>query len=517
MPNLGMTKGLSFANNWDNDIARLYQREELAARIRTEKERKTQYYANLLKQGHASNPRAEKELTEYYKGLNNELADIVIQNPDLETNVTAMEKFLNVSDRYINNDILRIDKQVAGEFEKLRNAVSQGVLEPDEYEAEMKRYDQYINSNPGEAVEPYVFTNYPKVTTDELISDTVKNIGVAESAPVLNDNTGQWETTITAPENKLLLQTASVYSVPKNKRVIERDFQSYAEQNPAVKAKYSGPDGALIWYQDRTRAAIDVRKAQTGIDLMMKESFEQGKSAVSEYALSNKVKTLVEMAGAGDDSASWPAVDYDTNLTAMGTSKTIEFKASNGIMSGATKETIDFGSKSGIVFVKDGYGKWVTVGGLPYLEVIGHVDNPVDSPTSAEVASALSKAGFDQKEYSSDSPIPNFDDKITKGLRHTGTILIPMKISPDGLSVWAKEHGGQKEQDVANQYYGTDFVKTQAEIYNKKGILIDKGIPAKEVSQLEQEEGRYFTGVKNGIKVVVDKKTGNYYDYNDVK
>ena len=54
MPQLGMSKGLAFVNDWEGDIDRLYQREEYAATVKARKEQDAQFWANQLKRGHAS-------------------------------------------------------------------------------------------------------------------------------------------------------------------------------------------------------------------------------------------------------------------------------------------------------------------------------------------------------------------------------------------------------------------------------------------------------------------------------
>jgi hypothetical protein len=172
---LGVTKGASFVNDWNKDIDRLYQREEYAANVRYQKEQKTRFFAEQIKRGHGSNPRVESELNDYYKGLNSELANFVTENPNFETDVNAMQKFLDISDRYINNGILQQDVQVKQEFDKLRQAVSEGKITETKYHEEMARYNEYID--PIRKGDPYVFTNFKEINGSDYLTNLSKTLG----------------------------------------------------------------------------------------------------------------------------------------------------------------------------------------------------------------------------------------------------------------------------------------------------------------------------------------------------
>lgn len=168
---LGIAKGVSYVNDWEKDIDRVYQRAEYAAKIQTEKERKTAYYAELLKKGHATNPRTELELNGFYKGLNDKLATFFTENPNFETDIDAMQKFRDIQDQYLNNDILRRDVQVGQQREKLENAVATKQISKAGYEENMARYNEYIDpANVGKD-NPFVFVNYQQKTTEDILKE----------------------------------------------------------------------------------------------------------------------------------------------------------------------------------------------------------------------------------------------------------------------------------------------------------------------------------------------------------
>jgi hypothetical protein len=243
MPQLGISKGLSWTNDWDKDIDRVYQREEYAANVRAEKERKTQYYAGLLKQGHATNPRTEGELNEFYKGLNNELADFVVANPNFETDVNAMQKFLDISDRYLNNDILRRDLQVSQEFERLRNNTDK--LTPSQLRKEMDRYNEYITSEPGSDVAPYVFSN-PKIkTTGELVKEMSDLIETEEGPTKLDPISHTYYTRTAVNPLKARQVVEAHYADEDNRAIMDQTYQNYMETHKDEKTLF--PD-VLTFY-----------------------------------------------------------------------------------------------------------------------------------------------------------------------------------------------------------------------------------------------------------------------------
>jgi len=277
---LGLTKGASFVNNWEGDIDRLYKREEYAAQVRAEKERKTQFYAQQLKQGHASNPRTEKELDDYYTGLNSELANFVTENPNFESDVAGMTKFMNISDKYLNNDILQRDLQVKNEFEKMQNAAASGSVAPSVLRENQERYNAYINPNNIGKDNAFVFSN-PKITTS---SDILKEMrGMVVANPVLNPKTG-------LPDIKIDPLTHLRYS---------QDVVPFDEHMRAAGLMYTDPDNKFVMDDAYQRAIEDSKKPSkafpNGLDLT-----KEYPDAVTYMAKLNQNQTKTEFHNYGE-------------------------------------------------------------------------------------------------------------------------------------------------------------------------------------------------------------------------
>lgn len=170
--NYGGAKAGSYQHDFQRDIDRLYQREAYRAEVKANVERKTQYYAGLMKEETAVSPAIQAQLEEYYKGLNNEVADFAINNPNFETDVNKMQEFMSLTDGYLNNDLIRMDKQAQGEFEKLKESYgSQGITQSKWLE-EMEKYNKWMET--GE--DPYVFSNPKQFTVDEIVTDINKTL-----------------------------------------------------------------------------------------------------------------------------------------------------------------------------------------------------------------------------------------------------------------------------------------------------------------------------------------------------
>ena len=169
----GTGKGLAVAHDWGKDTQNLFQTEALKARAEQEKEQKTEYFAKQLQEGKAVAPVNVQKLQEFYTGLNKDMADFVIKNPNFETDVTKMTEFHNLSDKYLNNNIIREDQQVQGEFSKLKSAIGNGKLRPDEQFAEMQKYNDYKD---GKTKDPYIFAEPVRADIEKTIAEINKNL-----------------------------------------------------------------------------------------------------------------------------------------------------------------------------------------------------------------------------------------------------------------------------------------------------------------------------------------------------
>lgn len=169
----GTGKGLAVAHDWGKDMQNLFQSEALKARDQQEKEQKTAYFAKQLQEGKAVAPANTKRLQDFYVQHNKKIADFVIKNPNFETDVTKMTEFLNLTDQYINNDIIREDQQVQGEFAKLKGAINSGKLRDEERFAEMQKYNDYKD---GKVKDPYIFIEPQRTDVEKTIVEISKNL-----------------------------------------------------------------------------------------------------------------------------------------------------------------------------------------------------------------------------------------------------------------------------------------------------------------------------------------------------
>ena len=169
----GTGKGLSVAHDWNKDTQNLFQTEALKARAQQEKEQKTEYFAKQLQEGKAVAPVNVKRLQDFYTEHNKKVADFVIKNPNFETDVVKMTQFRELTDQYLNNDIIREDQQAQNEFAKLKSAVNNGKLRPEEQTAEFQKYNDYKD---GVSKEPYIFAEPQRPDVEKTIAEINKNL-----------------------------------------------------------------------------------------------------------------------------------------------------------------------------------------------------------------------------------------------------------------------------------------------------------------------------------------------------
>lgn len=180
----GAGKGLAVAHDWGKDTQNLFQSEALKARDQQEKEQKTAFYAKQLQEGKTVAPANTQRLQDFYVQHNKKVADFVIKNPNFETDVTKMTEFMGLTDQYLNNDIIREDQQVQGEFSKLKSAAANGKLRPEELTSEMQKYNDYKD---GKTKDPYIFVEPQRADVEKTIAEITKNLPTATYTVPNND------------------------------------------------------------------------------------------------------------------------------------------------------------------------------------------------------------------------------------------------------------------------------------------------------------------------------------------
>jgi len=466
---LGIAKGASYVNDWEKDIDRVYQRAEYAAKIQSEKERKTAYYAELLKKGHATNPRAEGELNEFYKGLNNELATFVTENPTFETDIDAMQKFNDIKDKYLNNDILRRDIQVGQEHDKLRQAVSSGQLLPEEAEAEAKKYDDYINMKSND---PYVFTNYKEIDLDKIAMETARaviNVPLdgTEGRPNTrkkDPDTQNWFVDVATDPIKLRQAAESTYNDPRTNMAIKRRFAEVMK-NPANADLYKGEGADLVWWNDYLKTYGDLKKTDLGRDFAAQKALSDANDVTTDYAFDGKVKRLIALSSQKDangnfiDGGTDPSVEADMALTDWGTEAKSIITNGMGAKALVNGKYRPFSFGAGLTAKQLSTSQWISIGGVPHLEVNIQIENPqADGENYTKRKAELDKYGFTQEEAIIGFGI-DMGNKQVNGLMHSGKVYLPLSISQEKMINWTKQYG-QKAVD----YVGPKYAKQQEEI-----------------------------------------------------
>lgn len=181
----GLTKGLSYREDWDKVLGRALQSEALDRQAQQAREEKVRYYADRAKKGHAISERHQAELEEFYKGLNKKVADYPINHPGFETDLNLHMKYNQLLDQYLNNKYLVADKKQEFEWNKFREAMPN--LLAREIEENINAYDDY---NEGRTDTPYTFYAPKHFDYIPHVQNAVKLISVNPEQFMVSDKEG---------------------------------------------------------------------------------------------------------------------------------------------------------------------------------------------------------------------------------------------------------------------------------------------------------------------------------------
>lgn len=221
----GAAKGLSHKHDFQGDIDRMYQREALDSQLQAQKEQKTKYYAELMKEHKPVAPSAVKELEGFYKDLNKRVSDFAIENPGFETDVTKMQEYLSMTDEYMNNDIVRKDIQSQEQFELLKQKFQSGEINKDQWEAEMDRYNDW-RENGGDG---YIYSGVKLPSYNDILQE-----GNAMLQPdTYIQRTGEMVLNVSrTPQQAINARALSDLQDPNKIQVIQKQFESANEMLP---------------------------------------------------------------------------------------------------------------------------------------------------------------------------------------------------------------------------------------------------------------------------------------------
>lgn len=531
MAGYGLAKGMAYRNDWDKDIDRLYQRAEYAQQIRSEKERKTLFYADLLKKGHASSPRAEKELESFYEGLNKQLADFVTENPNFETDPGAMQQFLNISDQYLNNDVLRRDLQVKEEFDKLRAAQSSGELFPEEIAEQTQKYYDYISSNPGDPIEPYVFTRVKKLEFGDVIKEANEWLKGTVST-YIDPKTHMIRQRAQTSDKDIAFAASMILKDPNKRFTVE---QTYNKINQELKSQ-----NGYRSLEEYTRTSIKVGENFTdtyeGWDRVWEKSLESGSGGSSvPWAFHNVLKPISALMDAKDENGNY----VDSEMSATSLDKVFSFFGLKDestadpskeieVFDTSKKRTVPFNIGGAVNLRFKNVDKIVVQGRKPKIAMTVSFDVPLSSDnvplynvpeewgfqaSKSEVPAGILGGGFSMTKG---------NVTYTKGQTYTGTIYAPVIADNPRILQYDKEYlGVAHASDIAipaaNQFI--DLVnkdKNIASLYNQ-AYTPQRNFPttSEEMLQMNKEAGRekwiWRKWAKTGEEGYYDQDTGELY------
>lgn len=361
----GFGKGLAVRHDFRADIQNLYERENLKTQIQVEKQRKAEYYGNMLKQGHVRGPAATKRLEQHYDQLNNQLADFVTENPDWETDPGKFSQFINITDGYLNNDIIREDLQVQKQYEALQAEAQRGTLTSDEIMSQMAKYDNYIE-NGGD---PYVFINPKKFEYEDILKEDIAGIGYYQGVEIKEGEGGiDMQRTVKAPK-QFSIQTQV------------RDTMADKDRRRAIEAQWKEAGGydvaptAAKFYEDALRAGTDYAASKWTYDqyqLRMATSGANAAGIASRSLSADLFDNWMESVESGRNVATAPS-SATIMMTPFGKVKGTHYVTSASRMKVLDKDgkPLEWGYTANMQATGSGRMVFLEEGGsrMPYVEV----------------------------------------------------------------------------------------------------------------------------------------------------
>lgn len=553
--NYGGAQALSYKHDFQGDIDRLYQREAYRAEVQANKERKTQYYASLMQEETAVSPAINGQLEEYYKDLNNQIADFAINNPNFETDVNKMQEFMSMTDGYLNNDLIRMDKQAQVEFEKLKEAYGSKGITQTKWLKEMEKYETWMETGQ----DPYVFSNPEKFSVDEIVTD-INNLLEAD---VKKTSDGVVITETREVSDDRIMQSAMfAYNNEDKKISIDEEFNAMDEKGQAFF------DGSAVNY---IAARIKQGEARyddnTGYDELFKINVRSAATkkaadkAYQRFYIANVYNTL---SARGETSAN-PANSY---LTEFGGPKTHMAMGVNGkaVKYYGKDEVPEEMNLYGDVYTV-GAGKIFMQGGVAMVEVsvgvianagrhlnietkdgdiykdgskikydslspeaqsyVESVDGEYQMKQDDTYAKYLTDRGFTESKITTTGLVPDFGGGITTADAFVGTIIVPADFSQANRQNYDKSfHGSgvklmeatatgiygeaQNLLDLYQSNLGPQVNETINKVATKK-ILAATGVeePNLNWSPAQHDPSKWIAEGTGEVDYVYDSQTGS--------
>lgn len=494
MPQPGISKGLSFSNDWNKDIDRLYQREEYAAGVRARKQQDAEWFADKLKKGHGSTPYVEGRLNEFYKEKTKIIADWAIANPGFRTDIGLMEKWNDMTGELLNNDILREDLQVKQNFEKLQTAVASKQITKAHYEREMEKYKAYAQADPSEQATPYVFENPLEIDPMKLIADAQ-----AILRPVRSFETkGNKEITTEGIDPIKALNLANdQYSDEDSKVVIDKLYSNALETDPNIKTLF--PTVQKYW-ASKIIAGDELRVIGENFNAEYLAGLRSGSKdkPVGLYFMRNEYDKIKNL----EDGQSVPGTSYALALTAFGGRESINTSPNDGILVKSNNSDGYMPLDASIQMEAINFRSYKNIAGKLYGEVDVNASSAIikngakvpETETLGGKYKSLADSTFaDWNFVARDATGSDIMSQLAAassgagaggGTEYTGTILIPINLEATTLADYDGQFGTAADTKESSAYYSdpTNLNAIQQREYDRRKEFVTSKIKENSVA-----------------------------------
>lgn len=495
----GSAKALSVSHDYQKDIDNLYRREAYSQQVKSERERKAQYYASLMKEQTSSAPYNTRRLETFYSDLNNKTAEFAINNPGFESDVSKMHKFLEITDQYINNPIIQEDMQVQKAWESTKEAAQKGNIKQDEYYDMAEKYHNYINQKDG-SVEQYQFV--PPVRKDifEIASDVDKFLKPVDR-DVTDPKTRRIIRTSEYPDENVHVAAITILRDKENNYVFNKAFN---ELDPKTKGVYN----SLVDYTEHVlKLGLEKKKIDQGYDALFQYGQEQQMKKQYSFANYNRFyyNNVYEPLMKGQDVPAHPANIALTEFVEPGKPLTMGPSGRNFKLYGKDNQIETINVKGHIVGL--GGGEIVRIGNVPWVKTqvaVGLDDKQIAFDTSGKpIESQLSEQQkAEMKQVSGKDAVNNIIQKtyMSKVLQDHGFNM--QKVTDPGL---LSGLGISAQNLTTDVYVGTilmpaNFSEANRESYDKHFNTAEK---IAEAAPLYQQDMNIYEAIKtNNIPVV---------------
>lgn len=440
----GSAKALSYTHDFQKDIDRLYQREAYGAQIKAEREKKAMFYASLMKEGTAATQYNTQRLEGLYEGLQREIADYAVANPDLEQDPRKLAHLMSISDKFLNNNIIAEDQEVQKHWNMTKEALAKGDIYEDEYFEAAERYTNY-SQNGGD---PYVFSN-PK--RREFMDIWQESQVLMKPIVTVDEKGNQVITKSAVPEANFAMAANMTLSNKDNYRTVEQMFKRIPEEQRAA-AGWQSPNDyyASLLRQGNQPSELERRYNELYL-LNYKAGIDADKKAASEYVPSYFVSGVLNKMNSGQEIKGDVAVGALTELGAKkGTMiSTPEIGRTFQVLN-AKGEFIDV-PIMGTIY-NENASRAFTIGGVGYVEhtVTVSIDEGDDITKKS-----LQDNGFIAKTEKQQSLLndPTASNTITRN-QYTGSIVLPMILNDANIRNYDEAAGMSETARMQNESTG---------------------------------------------------------------